>query len=57
VKVDGALAIYWVYGGQLHPFTGWQQFLNAGGTSDLSNVTRFTYLRDEGGLFGLPVQP
>jgi hypothetical protein len=45
-----------VYGGQLHSFTTWPQFLNAGGSSDLSNVARFSYMRDNGGLFGLPVQ-
>jgi hypothetical protein len=56
VKIGDAPAIYWVYGGQLHAFSTWPQFLNAGGRSDLSNVTRFSYLRDStGGLFGLPV--
>jgi hypothetical protein len=44
-----------VYGAQLHAFSTWQQFLNAGGRSDLSNVVLFSSLRGPG-LFGTPVQ-
>jgi hypothetical protein len=57
VKLGDAPAIYWVYGAQLHAFSTWPQFLNAGGKADLSNVGSFTYIRDNGTLFGQSVQP
>jgi hypothetical protein len=58
VKIGDAPAIYWVYGAQLHSFTTWPQFLNAGGKSDLSNVVGFSYIGDTAGtMFGQPVQP
>lgn len=58
VKIGDAQAIYRVYDGQLHAFSTWPEFLNAGGEPDLSNVTHFSHLRDTtGGLFGLPVEP
>jgi hypothetical protein len=58
VKVDDAPAIYLVRSAQLHSFTTWSQFLNAGGEPDLSNVRRFSSLRDTTGtLFGEPVKP
>jgi len=56
VKVGDAPAIYVVHDGQLHAFSTWQQFLDAGGKSDLSNVVQYTSLRDNGGLFGAPLQ-
>jgi hypothetical protein len=57
VKIDGSPAIYLVSGGQLHSFTTWPQFLNAGGKSDLSNVAIFSYISNNSGtLFGSPVQ-
>jgi len=58
VKIGDAPAIYWVYGAQLHAFSTWPQFLNAGGKSDLSNVVGFSYIADTAGtMFGQPVQP
>ena len=54
VKIGDALAIYLVYGAQLHAFSTWPQFLSAGGLSDLSNVVRFSSIRGAG-LFGTPV--
>jgi hypothetical protein len=56
VKIGDASAIYVVHNGQLHAFSTWQQYLNAGGTPDLSNVVPYTSLHDNGGLFGAPVQ-
>jgi hypothetical protein len=55
VKIGDAPAIYWVYGGRLHAFSTWPQFLSSGGSPNLSNVVLFTYLRDNGGLYGAPV--
>lgn len=56
VKLGDALAIYRVYGGQLHAFSTWPQFLNAGGNPDLSNVALFASITDDGRLYGSPVQ-
>lgn len=56
VMVGDGPAIYVVHYGQLHSFSTWQQYLNAGGAADLSNVVRYTALRDNGGLFGAPAQ-
>ena len=56
VQIGDAPAIYVVHDGQLHAFSTWQQFLNAGGEPDLSNVVHYSTLRDNGGLFGDPVQ-
>jgi hypothetical protein len=56
VKVGDGPAIYVVHYGQLHAFGTWQQYLNAGGATDLSNVVRYTALRDNGGLLGAPAQ-
>jgi hypothetical protein len=52
VKVQSAPAIYVVYGGYLHAFSTWDQFLQAGGHSDLSNVIVFEWLQ---GPLGQPV--
>lgn len=56
VKIGEAPAIYLVDAGQLHAFSTWPQFMNAGGRADLSNVVHYASLRDSGGLFGAPVQ-
>jgi hypothetical protein len=56
-EIGDAPAIYWVYGAQLHSFSTWPQFLNAGGKPDLSNVVGLSYISNNGGtLFGAPVQ-
>jgi hypothetical protein len=58
VKIGDAPAIYRVDGGQLHAFSTWPEFIDAGGEPDLSNVTSFDNIHDgTGHLFGLPVEP
>jgi hypothetical protein len=55
VKPDAGPPMYSVYGGQLHAYSTWPQFLNAGGNPDLSNVVLIAIV-DNGTLYGSPVR-